>query len=595
MFWHDIRIESAGNIKNGTGLTIERTEVYWSYYRGKDHVTMIRFMNKKQTFPAQDETVLPECLHFIGASLKELGIERKLSMRTLLIAEEILVRFIAHAAPEAKLTVKVRRLFGDAEVTINAAGTAEDMEEILVDTPKDLTEMEDEDAQRAIQAILLRSLGDNLKLSHKGGINRARILTGQADRSSLRSTVIALLLGIGFGMLMRLVFPQVLSDGLSTYLLTPVKTIFMNALKIIIAPVIFFSIVVCISQFKNVAELGRIGGKVMGLYLLTTLIAVVMSMGLSLLIKPGAAGFALTQTIEAGAVDIDTTVDTSLMHTIMNIVPSNFLQPFLQSDTLQVIFLAVICGVALGMIGEYSSVLKEFFEACNSLFLTITSMITRLIPLVVFCSMALMIAEMGGATIVPVLGMFGLHTLCIFCMLAVYGLMIFLLARLNPFRFYKKNRGAMLTSFSLMSSSAAMPTNMKTCTEQFGISPKICSFSIPLGATVNMDGTCISLTVSSLFLARAYGIDLTGGMLLSLAVTNILLSLGAPGVPGVGLICLSVALNSIGVPIEAIALVMGIYPIINMLNTMSNTTGDEAVSLVVGKMEDLVDTEVYDS
>ena len=180
-----------------------------------------------------------------------------------------------------------------------------------------------------------------------------------------------------------------------------------------------------------------------------------------------------------------------------------------------------------------------------------------------------MIAEMGGATIVPVLGMFGLHTLCIFCMLAVYGLMIFLLARLNPFRFYKKNRGAMLTSFSLMSSSAAMPTNMKTCTEQFGISPKICSFSIPLGATVNMDGTCISLTVSSLFLARAYGIELTGGMLLSLAVTNILLSLGAPGVPGVGLICLSVALNSIGVPIEAIALVMGIYPIINMLNTMS--------------------------
>ena len=556
---------------------------------------MIRFMNKKQVFPAHSETVLPDGLHFIGASLKELGIERKLSMRTLLIAEEIMVHFNAHAASDAKFTIRVRRLFGDAEVTISVAGTAEDMEEILMDKPQDLTEMEDEDAQRAIQAILLRSMGDNLKLSHRNGINRARIMTGQADKSSLKSTVIALLLGIGFGVLMRLVFPAALSEGLSTYLLDPIKTLFMNALKIIIAPVIFFSIVVCISQFKNVAELGRVGAKVMGLYLLTTLIAVVLSMGLSLLIKPGVEGFALSQTIEAGAVAIDTEVDTSLLHTIMDIVPSNFLQPFVQSNTLQVIFLAVICGIALGMIGEYSVVLKEFFEACNSLFLTITSMITRLIPLVVFCSMALMIADMGGATIVPVLGMFGLHILCIFCMLAVYGSMIFLMARLNPFRFYKKNRGAMLTSFSLMSSSAAMPTNMKTCTDQFGISPKICSFSIPLGATVNMDGTCIGLTVSSLFLARAYGVDLTGGMLLSLAVTNILLSLGAPGVPGVGLICLGVALNSIGVPIEAIALVMGIYPIINMFNTMSNTTGDEAVSLVVAKTEGLVDVEIYNS
>ena len=276
-------------------------------------------------------------------------------------------------------------------------------------------------------------------------------------------------------------------------------------------------------------------------------------------------------------------------------MPSNFLNPFVESDTLQVIFLAVICGIAVGMIGEYSSVLKEFFEACNSLFLTITSLITRLIPLVVFCSMALTIAEMGGTSILPVLGMTGLQILCIACMLVVYGLMILVMARLNPLKFFRKNRGAMLTSFSLMSSSAAMPTNMKSCTDNLGISPKICSFSIPLGATVNMDGTCMMLTVGSLFLARAYGVEITGAMLVSLCITNILLSLGAPGLPGVGLICLGVALNSIGVPIEGIAMIMGIYQIINMFNTMSNTTGDAAVTLIVAKTEGLVDTDVYNS
>ena len=369
----------------------------------------------------------------------------------------------------------------------------------------------------------------------------------------------------------------------------------MNSLKIVIAPVVFFSIVTCISQFKNVAELGRLGAKVMGMYMLTTVIAVLLGTGVFQLLHPGEWGFALTGGVEAAAVTVDTSVDTSLLHTIVNIVPSNFFVPFVESDTLQLIFLAVLCGIAVGMVGEYSGILKEFFEACNSLFLTITGILARVIPVAVFCSIALLVLQLGGNSLFFVLGAGAAHIFAIFCMICIYGLLILILGRLNPLTFFRKNREGMLTSFMLSSSSAAMPTNLKICTEKLGISPKVCNFAIPLGATINMDGTCIYLCTMGLFLARAYGVNVPPSSLLSLAITVILLSLGAPGVPGVGLVCLGVVLTAMNVPIEAIGLVIGINPILDMCNTMSNTTGDVAASLIVAKNEKLLDEKVFRS
>ena len=178
-------------------------------------------------------------------------------------------------------------------------------------------------------------------------------------------------------------------------------------------------------------------------------------------------------------------------------------------------------------------------------------------------------------------------------MLVSYGLLILIFGRLNPLTFYRKNKEGMLTSMALSSSSAAMPTNLRICTEKLGISPKVCNFSIPLGATVNMDGSCIFLTIGTLFLAKGYGINVTLPMLLSLLLTIVLLSLGAPGVPGVGIVCLGIALQSIGVPIEAVGILIGIYPFFDMFTTMSNTTGDVAAALIVARNEGLVDLDVY--
>jgi len=204
-----------------------------------------------------------------------------------------------------------------------------------------------------------------------------------------------------------------------------------------------------------------------------------------------------------------------------------------------------------------------------------------------------MVRTLGGSSFLSVLGMMGTVIFAIFCMLAVYGILILVLGRLNPVTFYKKNREGMLTSFTLSSSAAAMPVNMRTCTDKLGISPKVCSFSIPLGATVNMDGACMMMVICSLFLAKAYAIPVSGSAMASLAVTIILLSLGCPGVPGAGLICLGIVLDTIGVPVGGLGLVMGVYSFLDMFTTMSNTTGDVAAAVIVARNEGLLDLETY--
>ncbi len=329
------------------------------------------------------------------------------------------------------------------------------------------------------------------------------------------------------------------------------------------------------------------------MYFLTTIFAIVIGIGVFSLISPGEWGFALSERVEAAPVTMETDVVYGILPMLVDIVPSNFLSPFLESNTLQLIFLAVLCGIAVGMIGQYSSVLIQLFEACNSLFLTITAIIAKFIPVAVFASVVLMVADLGGDSLLSVLSASLTVIFALFLMLCLYGLLILLMGKLNPLTYYKKIRDGMLTSFSLSSSSAAMPTNLRICTDKLGISPKVAAFSIPLGATINMDGFCIYLSVICLFLAKAYGVSVSASDLVSMIVTIILLSLGAPGVPGAGLICVGIVLKSIHVPLEALGLIIAVTPILDMFITMSNATGDMTAALIVAKSEALLDIDVY--
>ena len=445
--------------------------------------------------------------------------------------------------------------------------------------------------RQAISSIILKSLGEQMKFSHKSGMNSARISTGSSSKTMLIKTLVALALGVAAGLLLKFVLPSGVSAGISEYALIPAKTMFMGALKLVIGPIVFLSIATCISQFKALSELGKLGARIMGTYLFTTVVAVAVATGFSFLFSPGQFG-QFTEFSAAGEVNVAET-DTSILSTIVGIVPSDIITPFLTSNTLQLIFMAVIVGIAVATLGKRAAMVGEILDSLNSVFLKITSMITAFLPVAIFCAMALIIVDADINALTSVLGMAGTFLVTDVCMLIFYGLLILIVARLNPLKFYRKNREGMITSFVLCSSSAAMPTNMRTCTDKLGISPKVCSFSIPLGATVNMDGACMLITTVTLFMAKCYAIEMTTPALFSLLITIILLSLGAPGVPGAGLVCMSVAFQSIGVPVEALGLIIGIYPFFDMFSTMSNTTGDVAAALVVAKRENLVDMEVF--
>ncbi len=548
---------------------------------------MNKIRNVKRSFNSADESFLSEAMEFIDSSLKSLSVDKKLITKTELISEETIAELLKSAPEGASLDVQIKRFLGDTTVNLRMKG--EEFEEMPVSES-----LSDDDSQDVIRAVLLRSYGENFKYRNKNHVNNVRISTGQAEKSLNNSALYALVLGLIFGILVKTLLPLSASVILCDYVLTPVKTVFMNAINIVVAPVVFFSILTSVSQFSDLSQIGKLGGKVMAMYMLTSFIGLCMGLIAFMIFQPGEFGFALSSGVVTEAVATGE-MDTSILSTIISIVPSNFMSPFLQSDTLQIIFLAMLCGLAVGTIGQYSAPLKELFDALNTLFLTVTTMIAKFIPVAAFVSVALMVINFGGSSFLHVIMAGVTQLFATGSMLVVYGLLILILARLNPITFYKKDRQGMLTSLSLCSSSASVPTNMKICTEKMGVSPALANFSIPLGATINMDGVCIYLVVIGLFLARAYGVAVSPADIFSLALSIMLLSLGAPGVPGCAFVCLGVIVKTMNIPIESIGLILAINPILDMVDTVINTTCDMACAVIVAKSENLLDIEKYNS
>ena len=541
--------------------------------------------------PAKDEAI-SQGLAFLSQSLRQHRVGAKEANRAMLMAEEAMVKLHQHAAPDSQTQLAVINRMGSLSIRVTVPGERFEFDETM-DFGLDL-ELDEEDGQTeaAIRNLLLHAFRDKIRYKHRGRLNTVAITVKESEKRLLYWTVSALLLSIVAGLVLKAVLPAGGVEALDSYVLDPIKTMFLNALKMVVAPVVFFSILSCVSQFSNLSDFGKTGGKVMGFYMFTTVVAIAVGAGAFLLLRPGSGGAQIALQ-GAQAVAGAEEVNISILDTIVNIVPSNIVQPLLDADMLQIIFIAILCGVAVGMIGDYSRPLKDFFEGCNTLFLKVTIIIVGFIPVAVFCSICSPVMLTGGDTLVSLLYFMAAVLVGMAAMMVVYCLLILVVGHLNPLTFLRKYAPGILTSFSLGSSNAAMPYNMQLCRSALGISPKVYSFSIPLGATVNMDGSCVYLVVGSLFLAQLYGVSLSGADLAALFFSVFVLSVGAPGIPGAGLVCLSVLLVQIGVPVEAAGLMMGIDSIVGMFRTASNTTGDVAISLVVARLENLVDLEVY--
>lgn len=530
-------------------------------------------------------TELQSGIDYIKDNLK--GIDSKEKIKMMLLAEEIMVKMFEVSENGIEITVK--KLFGKYTVKLVSKGERFDIEKTDLGVAIDTDDMSIE-TENVIRGMLFNSFGDRLKYKHTGGINTVLISQEKKNVNTVLLTLAALAAAVIVGSVLRNFAPSNISEMLNKYVFSAFQTMFLNALKMIVAPVVFFSLVSCVSQFGSISEIGKIGIKIMALYMLTTVIAIFIGFGIYNVFKPGTPDMMP----DTAGVEVNiASADISLRDTIVNIVPSNFVKPFIDADMLQIIFIALLCGAAVGAIGEYSKILKDLFEACNLLFLTITKSIAKFIPLAVFCSITSLVIKTGPETLMSLFGMIAVFVGGLACMILVYMLLILVVGRLNPLVFIKKYAPNMLMAFSLGSSNAVMPDNMRCCDEKLGISPKVYSFSIPLGATVNMDGSSIYLMVAGLFLAKIYGIDMTWALLAKMMFSVFVLSMGAPGVPGSGLVCLSVLIIPLGIPVEALSLVMGIDSIMGMFRAMSNVTGDMAVTLAVAKTENAVDKNVY--
>ena len=404
---------------------------------------------------------------------------------------------------------------------------------------------------------------------------------------------IALLIGALFGVVIHYWIPSsyikdtVIVEGV----LYVVGQGFIRLMQMLVVPLVFCSLICGSMAIGDTKTLGKVGVKTIGFYLVTTALAVCVALGSALLINPG-RGLDM-DAVQKGTVS-STTEATSLVDTLLNIIPKNPVQSMANGDMLPIIVFALFVGIMLAKLGTRGSVVAHYFSQFNDVMMEMTMAIMKIAPIGVFCLIARTFATVGFSAFAPMLKYMGNVTLALAIQcLVVYQILLFVFTRLNPFKFIKKFLPVMGFAFSTATSNATIPMSIDTLSKKMGVSKQISSFTIPLGATINMDGTSIMQGVAVVFIAQAYGIPLTMGNLATVVVTATLASIGTAGVPSVGLVTLAMVLNSVGLPTEGIALIMGIDRILDMIRTAVNITGDAVCTTIVCHQEGSLNREVF--
>lgn len=386
-------------------------------------------------------------------------------------------------------------------------------------------------------------------------------------------------IGLILGIIVGLAFTA--NPGFLATFIQPVGTLFINMIKMVIVPLVLASLVVGAASIGDVRSLGRIGGKTLGYYLMTTAIAVIIGLLLGTVINPG-AGLSIPTGAAAEVKEAPKLVDT-----LLNIIPSNPLKGIVEGNMLQIIVFALFLGIAVTMLPkEKGKAFIDFFDSLAEIMYKITAIVMELAPYGVFALIAPVVAKNGPAVLIPFMKViFAVYLGCILHAVIVYSSAVSLIGKMNPIKFFKGIAPAALTAFSTSSSSATLPVSMKSVTENLGVSEKVASFVLPLGATINMDGTSLYQGVCALFIAQVYGIDLTIAQMGTIVLTATLASIGTAGVPGAGLIMLTLVLQAVGLPLEGVALIAGIDRILDMMRTCVNVVGDASATVVVAATE----------
>lgn len=390
---------------------------------------------------------------------------------------------------------------------------------------------------------------------------------------------VGLIVGVAAGLVLMAV-PN--GKDIANGYIKPWGTIFLNLLKFIVVPIVLFSIASGVISMQDVGKVGSIGVKTIVYYMCTTAFAVL----LALLLGSIAKGMHLFTALETSGLEYTPPEGQSLMDTIVNIFPSNAVAPLVNASMLQVIVIALLLGFGILLAEEKGLVAAQVVDSLNEVFMRIMDLIIKLSPIGVACLICPVVV-VNGAEVLGHLAMVLLLAYVGYILHAaiVYSATVGGLAGISPLQFFSGMAPAMMMAFSSASSVGALPLNLE-CVERLGARREVASFVLPLGATINMDGTAIYQGICAVFIATAYGVNLGVGEMATIVLTATLASIGTAGVPGAGMVMLAMVLESVGLPVEGIALVAGVDRIFDMGRTTVNITGDAACALIVSKMED---------
>ncbi|MBO7430468.1 MAG: dicarboxylate/amino acid:cation symporter [Spirochaetia bacterium] len=499
---------------------------------------------------------------------------------SLLLLEEIIVRLQGNSGHPTD--VQIQKHLGNVSLSLSSHG-----EEY---NPLASLSSWDIESDEYCRDQILRAYQANLSYCRRNGNNIVTITVHENENRKVIITFVCMLAGIVMGLVLKWI-PQAAADFISNSIFSTAQTLFLNAMSLLLAPVVFFSITTSLANLSGSKEAGRIGGKVISSYLVTTVIAVLIGFGMGFLFFMGDVPKLPASLTNASTVaeNIEVTVSSLLI----GIIPKNIIQPILERNMLQVIFVAVFCGLALSILGDKTDRIRNIIREANTLFLKMMEMVISFIPLAAFASMALLVYSCEASTLFMLITFLLSIAAGSIILILVYMFMIVAIGHISPIPYVRKAPMYLLTPFTLASSSVCIPLTIDFCQKRLGVSEKISSFGIPLGATINMNGCALSVTISVVMLAKMCGIELAPADWIQIGIMTMLLSAGAPGVPNTGLVIIATLLSSTPIPASTLGFLIGIWNIVDRIDTASNVNGDIVTSMVVAASENELDSEVY--
>ena len=538
----------------------------------------------KFSIPAKKEN-LEDALDLIQATLEKFKFKGEKLEKSLYACQEELKFLIKHATEDAVIQIKMKKKYSTATIKMSAAGTKysdfDQNDKILKNdkSPKG----------HAVQSLIKEAYAGNITYSHKNGVNQVKIFIGKKERLRAIQSLVSFGLSIVFCLLMDLLLSESAAIWCITYIFSPIQTLFLNALKLITAPAVFFSVMTAVTKFGSVSDIGTIGKRSVAGHVVSGFLATVIGAAMFHIFKP-TSGF---EGDLSWLVNQSQANSQSLLDMISNGIPDNIVEPFLNVDALQLLMFAILSGIALIKAGKEAPILEDITSALHKFFKTLVDIVTTIIPVAVFFITTLMIFTFGFVSLVGTLRIFLLVTLGFVVLILFSIIAVGIFGKMNPITFIRKMLPHMKKVFWDGSSISAIPATMKLCQEKFGVSKKVESFTVPFGAIADIDGNCLYLAMASLFLTQACGIDPSSSNVIAAIVMIMILSIGSAITPGSAMLALIVIMGQMGVSLIAVCLILGVNAFLEIFLAVSNNVREVASTLIIARKEKLINMDVY--